>query len=439
MPCPGVGPCGSWPLDLSCCLVSGGFPDPCLGDGTPVPTEITDQMKLAASQFMWAVTGRQFGCCTVTIRPCRKKCDDSCCIPSNMGFPWTPAHLADGSWTNIACGCQDGCSCSNLCSIDLPSPVCSVDAVFIDGVLVDPSIYRVDDFKKLVHLGLCECLTNSKYVYGPAMGLNTANGGTFTITFTEGTTSPIAWNASTGVIQVMLDAVLGGGNSIVTSFIEGQPLNAGFLIELAGIYEGLDVPGFIVSTDASLVTGPNTPYIYPFIQSNEGGLTTIESCPEACWPDCNNLSLPDTEVGTWSVTLTYGKPIPELVKLAASEFACQLIKKCVGRPCDLPQRIQSISRQGMNATFLDPMEFMKEGMTGIFLVDLAIKTYNPRKLYRKPAVVSPDSLNKWSVATWQNGDPIGSCTSAITEFSLLAENGDPLITENSDNIISEDG
>lgn len=288
MPCPGEGPCQVWDLDLGCCLVSGGFADPCLGDGTPVPQEIIDSMVLAASQFMWAATGRQFGCCTVSIRPCRA-CRDECCIPGDTsgatGFPWYPLHQADGSWINVSCPCQDQCSCVNLCEIQLPYPVCSVDEVIIDGIVIDPATYRVDDFRKLVRVG------------------------------------------------------------------------------------------------------------------------------DECWPKCNDLTQPPTEIGTWQITVTYGKPIPQLVRLAANEFACQLIKKCVGKPCDLPQRIQSINRQGMSATFLDPMEFMANGLTGIFLVDLAIKTYNPHRLYKKPSVVSPDSINKWRVSTWENGDPVsGVCT-----------------------------
>lgn len=286
MPCPGEGPCGTWELDLGCCLVSGGFQDPCLLDNTPVPQVIIDSMTLAASQFMWAATGRQFGCCTVTLRPlCVSQCPTDCTglFDSGYGFPWFPVHQADGTWTNVTCT-QNNCTCTEICEVPLPYPVCSVSEVVIDGVIVPDTEYKVINNNKL-------------------------------------------------------------------------------------------------------------------IRAKDAG----------CWPSCNNLTLPNTEEGTWSVTVTYGKPVPELVRLAANEFACQLIKKCVGRPCDLPQRIQSINRQGMSATFLDPMEFMSQGMTGIFLVDLAIKTYNPHRLYKKPTVVSPDSINKWAIESWTSSDPVTGC------------------------------
>lgn len=286
-PCPGVGPCGPWELDLGCCLVSGSVPDPCLGDGTPVSQSIIDSAILSASQLVWAMTGRQFGCCEATIRPCRKACADDCCIPSDFGdvsHPWYPVHQANGTWTNLSCACTDQCSCVNLSEVNLPTPICSISQVVIDGIVIDPATYRVDNFRKLVRLG------------------------------------------------------------------------------------------------------------------------------SATWPTCNDLTKPDTEVGTWSVTLIYGTPVPELAKLAASEMACEIIKSCVGKPCKLPQRLQSISRQGVSATFLDPMDFLDKGLTGLYFVDLAARTFNPNRLMRRPRVFSPESLNKWRVTTWENGDPVTGCS-----------------------------
>lgn len=300
MPCPGEGPCGPWDLDLGCCLgPSGSTTDPC---NTPITQDIVDTARLIASQFMWAKTGRQFGCCQVVLRPCRS-CDNECCLPQfdgwgsqiGYGYPWYPLHLADGSWTNVACGCQDSCSCTELCKIELPYPVCSVDEVKIDGKIVDPATYKVYNFKELVYTSLPEGV-------GPASG-------------------------------------------------------------------------------------------------------TV--APSGCWPKCNDLNKSDDEVGTWSVKVTYGREIPELVRRGAEQFACEIIKSCTGRPCQLPQRIQSISRQGVSATFLDPMEFLSFGFTGLFMVDLAIKTYNPKGLQKKPQVYSPDVGKRWDVQTWTNTDPTG--------------------------------
>ena len=289
MPCPGTGPCSVWPLDLGCCLTpSGTMPDPCLLDGQPVPETIIDSAKLAASQLLWAMTGRQFGCCTVSIRPCRKSCEEACCIPglTDSGYyPWMPVHQADGTWTNVTCDCRDQCSCTSLSEVNLPDPVCYIDEVRIDGIIIDSDTYKVDEFRKLVRLG---------------------------------------------------------------------------------------------------------------------ALT---------WPTCNDLTKADTEEGTWSITVTYGRPVPELVLLGANEMACEIIKSCTGKACRLPQRISSVTRQGISVSFLDDMGFLDKGLTGLYFVDLAASTYNPKRLARRPAIYSPDSANQWRVTTWQNSDPVSGCSS----------------------------
>lgn len=278
MACPGYGPCEPYAIDLSCCLtVSGSVPDPCILDGDPVPQPIIDNATIVASQILWAITGRQFGMCSATIRPCRK-CANGCCDPINSagdfyGVPWYPIHLADGSWTNAACDCQDECSCTKLSEIKLPYPTCEVNAVVIDGVEVEDTEYVLYNFHQLVRLN---------------------------------------------------------GES---------------------------------------------------------------------WPTCNDLSKPSTEEGTWSVTLTYGRDVPELVLLGAAEMACEIIKNCVGKPCKLPQRISSVTRQGVSVSFLDAMDFLDKGQTGLYFADLAARTYNPKGLAKKATIYSPDVETKWRVET----------------------------------------
>ncbi len=278
-PCNPVGPCSVWDLDLSGTLSpSGILPDPCLLEGQPVNPTIIANAKLAASQLLWAMTGRQFSVCRTTIRPCRKGyCNDACCIPGidyALGYPWMPVMQLNGLWTNLSCYCQNECSCTKLSEINLPNPVCTIEQVKIDGVIVDPATYRVDNFRKLVRLG------------------------------------------------------------------------------------------------------------------------------SDIWPRCNNLTLEDTEIGTWSVTLTYGIPPPELVLMGAAEMAGEIIKQAVGKPCKLPQRMSSVTRQGITVSFLDDMQFLDKGLTGMYWVDLAARTYNPCRLQRKPLIASPDSINQWRRETW---------------------------------------
>lgn len=169
MGCPATGPCEPYVdvLDL-CCVVSGGFPDPCVVEGQPIdPLKIEGAIQ-AASELMWAATGRQFGKCTVKIRPCQQgggcnPCPDGGSLPFfgngdfgfgfGSSFPWYPQFL-NGVWTNISCpACPGQCGCNKLCEINLPYPVCCVNEVKVDGAVLSRNMYRVDDFRKLVRIG----------------------------------------------------------------------------------------------------------------------------------------------------------------------------------------------------------------------------------------------------------------------------------------------
>jgi hypothetical protein len=272
--CPGTGPCGPWTLSLACLDDTGDLADACV-DGRPIPPGVLDGAVLSASQVLWALTGRQFSTCDVTLRPCRRghgrSFADSAAFAEWFGWsgPWPV--LIDGQWFNWACGCTGACSCQNLCEVDLPYPVCEVSGVTIDGVELDPSAWRVDDFRRLVR-------------------------------------------------------------------IDGS-----------------------------------------------------------CWPH-QDMSLELGDAGTWSVDVTYGKAPPQLALDAAAELACEFLKARLGQTCRLPQRIVSLTRQGVTMSFIDPQTFLTEGRTGLYLTDLAVRTFNPKMLARPPAVYSPD-VSGWRVPT----------------------------------------
>jgi len=48
----------------------------------------------------------------------------------------------NGVWRN--CGCAGGCSCKASCELVIGTPVYIVDEVMIDGLVLDPSAYRLD-------------------------------------------------------------------------------------------------------------------------------------------------------------------------------------------------------------------------------------------------------------------------------------------------------
>src|SRR5439155_25128670 len=72
------------------------------------------------------------------------------------------------------------------------------------------------------------------------------------------------------------------------------------------------------------------------------------------WPLCNDLSKPPGQHGTWTVTALYGKPVPSSGRIALGELVCELIKACTDDPsCRLPERLQTLTRQGVTQNFLD--------------------------------------------------------------------------------------
>ena len=103
-----------------------------------------------------------------------------------------------------------------------------------------------------------------------------------------------------------------------------------------------------------------------------------------------------TPGATWTlsnveVTYTYGTPPPTAGKNAARMLAIELVKLYEGDDtCALPQRVTSISRQGISYTVLDNQDFIDDLRTGLYSVDLFLKTTNPDKARARARVFSPD-------------------------------------------------
>lgn len=104
------------------------------------------------------------------------------------------------------------------------------------------------------------------------------------------------------------------------------------------------------------------------------------------WPMTQDLSLPLTDAGTWSVSYRWGRAVPALGEMAQVALAGELVKMSLDMECQLPQRVTSVSRQGVAFTVNDPLDFLENGRTGIYVVDLFLTTYN-RQGAQRPARV----------------------------------------------------
>lgn len=143
-------PC-DWPVDYSAC--GGGLPEPLAS----LPASGVATFEEMAATYLWDWTGRKYGQCEVTLRPCRQDCWEGRSTfwggsggPLRGGLPFTPA-LIRGQWYNLGCGtCGDTCGCGSTQALRLPGPIASVGEVQIDGTVLDPAAYRVDNGRFLV-------------------------------------------------------------------------------------------------------------------------------------------------------------------------------------------------------------------------------------------------------------------------------------------------
>lgn len=167
-----VAPC-AWVLDdsIGCCQ---DFWD-------TLTTEQQTAAAEAATFVLWAATGRQYGICDITVRPCgRWPCDDSTAGYYWNSGTWMP-YIFGGEWFNCPCG--NICTCGARCRVYLPGPVASVTSVTVDGVLIGPGAYRVDDARWLIRTdGDC---------WPASQNLDIDSGvGTFVVTYGRGTPVP---------------------------------------------------------------------------------------------------------------------------------------------------------------------------------------------------------------------------------------------------------
>lgn len=87
------------------------------------------------------------------------------------------------------------------------------------------------------------------------------------------------------------------------------------------------------------------------------------------WPP-QDITADDGQEGSWQVTYQTGLPVPEAGLHAAAVLACELAKARRGVACRLPQRVQTVIREGVTVGFFDDFATLWEGRTGLFEVDM---------------------------------------------------------------------
>jgi hypothetical protein len=110
-----------------------------------------------------------------------------------------------------------------------------------------------------------------------------------------------------------------------------------------------------------------------------GWLERVDGKP---WPTCG---------GTAEVTYQFGQAPPSGGRDAAIALAIELARDMYGlEGCNLPTRITSVTRQNVTMEMASAIEVLREGGTGVYVVDLWLKAVNPESRPQRAAVWSPD-------------------------------------------------
>ena len=145
------------------------------------------------------------------------------------------------------------------------------------------------------------------------------------------------------------------------------------------------------------------------------------------WPACQNLSVPAGEIGSWTITVLEGKPLPPGAGYIAGILACELAKGCLGKECRLPQRVQTITRQGVTVGFEDRFESLAELRVGLWEVDAFVESARTSR-WQQSRIASPD-VHRPVQQTWPRGpeptmlslDPVAGPVSGGTDITVRGQ------------------
>lgn len=169
---PVYGPCSLWTtIDAiaECCAI-----EETSGDSGLIAS--LTNAATATSQILFDLSGRQFaGECQRTVRPCSTQCMCGVQVLSR-------GHLV--GW-NGDCWGGSTCGCLPLSEVKLSGyPVRSITEVKIDGVVLDPSEYRIDGYRYLVRTN------GARWPSCQSLDLDDTEEGTWSVTYVYGQTPP---------------------------------------------------------------------------------------------------------------------------------------------------------------------------------------------------------------------------------------------------------
>jgi len=169
------------------------------------PAQDQTMYETMAVEYLWRWTGRQFGICSVLIRPCRQACTEGVSTYGPVQSMWTPT-LVGGRWYNIGCGqCGDVCGCQYGSTLTFEKPVYEILEIVLDGVTLDPSAYRVDNTRFLVRQD------GERWPYCQNLSAPLDQPGTWSIAASVGQAVPVGGQLAAGKLASELYKAACGG------------------------------------------------------------------------------------------------------------------------------------------------------------------------------------------------------------------------------------
>jgi hypothetical protein len=215
VPWPVVGPCQPWVSSQDvwrCC----GQPTEVI-DGVECNVDFTAE-AMAASQILFELSGRLYaGACEKTARPCRNDCGCGFGIQilsrGHIVGPWDWGY-GGWYWMGNSWGCEGNpCGCNPLSRVLLSGyPVREVVEVKIDGDVVDPDTYRLDNWRWLTRV---RPTADDEPLMWPSCQLTDlpdTEHGTFSVTYRYGQDPPLEGLNAAAALACQLHKSCNGGS-----------------------------------------------------------------------------------------------------------------------------------------------------------------------------------------------------------------------------------
>lgn len=183
---PRTGPCQDW-------ITAEEVADCCgIVIGTDSEADLENAATLA-SELLYRLSLKKFsGLCIRTVRPCRVGC---ACNFGEEDWRWATTSWMHPSGRTCGCGC--------VSQITLSGTVRAIVEIKIDGVLIAPDEYRVDEFKYLVRMADADGV-RQRWPSCQRLDLPSTEDGTFEVTYLSGLDVPALGAAAASALACEL-------------------------------------------------------------------------------------------------------------------------------------------------------------------------------------------------------------------------------------------